>query len=101
MEKLEEVRMEGASCDLPADELGDRIAAWKDLGREALTRTASEGRILTTYPSTVRDRLTYLIEAEAQCCPFLVFDVREVGETLEVEVTYPPEFGAMVSTVVG
>ncbi len=102
MERVEATQtIDGASCDLPQAAFGDRIAAWKDLGRAALDRTVADGRIVTTYPKDagIRHRLTHLIEAEARCCPFLVFDVRETTDTLEVEVSYPPEFAEVISAV--
>ena len=104
MRRLEEVKAaEVVSCDLPAEELGDRIGAWKDLGRAALGRTVGDGRIVTRYPNTaeLRARLDHLIEAEARCCPFLVFEVREPDDVLEVELRYPTEFGTVVSEVIG
>ena len=89
------------ACDLPSDRLLDRVASWKVLSEQALTRTTGPGWVSSTYPRELSTTLEALIEAEAKCCPFLSFDVHERGEVLHVDVRFPPEFEPMVSAVTG
>ena len=92
---------EPIACNLSSPDLSDRVAAWRSLGAQALRRTAEPGRVVSTYPKhpELAGALTELIEAERECCPFLEFEVREQESEIEVELRYPPEFGAMVATV--
>ena len=94
-------RSEALSCSLPAAELLDRLAAWNALAQEALSRSAEPGRVVSTYPRSeaLAARLQELIDSEARCCPFLVFDVRETDEVIEAELRYPPEFEPIVSMI--
>ena len=91
------------ACDLGPGEVGDRVGAWRSLAIHALGRTVEPGRIVTEYArdDEVRTRLETLIAAESACCPFLEFEIREGEDLMEVEVRFPPEFEAVVSTVVG
>lgn len=94
---------EGGECSLSPEDFVERVERWKLLGKQALTRTTlGEGRIVSAYPhnARIRHQLTELIAAEAACCPFFVFEVRDQPETIEVELTYPPEFEAMVALAV-
>ena len=88
------------ACDLTREAFGERVQEWRALAKAALRRTEAPGRIVTDYPSNVRGRLETLIEAERECCPFLEFDIRERADVIEVEVRFPPDFEAVVSSVI-
>ena len=82
------------ACRLSTDGLAERLDAWRAVAAQALARTVSPGRVSATYPNdpgTV-DRLTELIAAERDCCPFLRLELRERGDVLDVELAYPPGF---------
>jgi hypothetical protein len=89
------------SCSLPAKDMLDRLAKWKALAEQSLSRSGEPGRVVSTYPrsSAISTLLRELIEAEADCCPFLSFDVREYGEVIEAELRYPPEFEPIVAMI--
>jgi hypothetical protein len=89
------------SCSLPAAEMLDRLARWKALAEQALSRSAEPGRVASTYPRSdaISAQLRELIEAEADCCPFLSFDIRENKEVIEAELRYPPEFEPIVAMI--
>lgn len=89
------------SCALPEAGLTDRLDAWRMVAERAVSRHAEPGRVVSTYQPDVLGRLRELIAAEAECCPFLSFDVRQRRDSVEVEVRFPPEFAPMVSVIVG
>jgi hypothetical protein len=92
---------EERSCSLPPAELLDRLAQWRALAGEALSRHSESGRVVSIYPRSqaIAARLEELIESEAHCCPFLGFEVRETGDLIEAELRYPAEFDAIVSMI--
>lgn len=83
-----------ASCKLSADALTTRVGEWRSLAGTALRRRVEPGRVITVFPNRadVARAVTRLAAAEAECCPFLEFDVREDGSELRVELRYPREF---------
>ena len=91
----------GSACTLPEEGLTARMGLWRALAEHALSRTAEPGRILSSYPHAVSGELRTLIEAEAECCPFLSFEIRERGDILDVELRYPLEFEPMIQAVMG
>jgi hypothetical protein len=92
---------ERATCSLSLNALSERRGAWRTLMAQALHRRVEPGRVLSTYPNgpKVARSLAQLVEAEKDCCPFLEFDIRESDSTIEVELRYPPEFAAMLASV--
>src|SRR5919106_1609018 len=90
-----------ATCSLSPDALSERRGAWRSLTAQALDRRVEPGRVLSTYPKApeIARSLARLVEAEKDCCPFLEFDVRESDSTIEVELRYPPEFGASLASL--
>jgi hypothetical protein len=89
------------ACALSPTALTDRQSRWRALANQALSRRVGPGWISSTLPRGVGDTLEELIDAEAECCPFLAFDVRPRGEVLEVELRFPIEFEPMVSALIG
>jgi hypothetical protein len=92
---------ERATCSLSANARSDRGGSWRSLIAQALHRRVEPGRVLSTYPNgpEIARSLAQLVEAEKDCCPFLEFDIRESDSTIEVELRYPPEFAAMLASV--
>jgi hypothetical protein len=92
---------EGFACSLSPAEMLDRLVGWRALAGEALSRRSEPGRVVSVYPRRhdIAARLEELIEAETQCCPFLVFAVRETEQVIEAELRYPPEFQPIVAMI--
>jgi hypothetical protein len=92
---------EPATCSLSPSALSDRRGAWRSLMAQALHRRVEPGHVLSTYPNEpeIARSLAQLVEAEKGCCPFLEFDLREGDSTIEVQLRYPPEFAAMLESV--
>ncbi len=66
-----------SSCSLGPDALAARLAAWDDLGHAAISRQDTPDGTEVHYrlePGVV-ERLLELVDAEAECCPGLRFDV--------------------------
>lgn len=89
------------ACALEPADLFERVRQWRELARHALGRTVTEGKAVATYPrrDDLGRRLRELIEAEAACCPFLEFDLRERQDAFEVELRFPPEFAPMLEAI--
>jgi hypothetical protein len=92
---------ERATCSLSPNALSARGDAWRSLMAQALHRRVEPGRVLSTYPNgpEIARSLAQLVEAEKDCCPFLEFEIRETDSTIEVELRYPPEFAALLASV--
>jgi hypothetical protein len=90
------------SCGLSPTDFSQRVQQWKKLASQTISRRSSEGKVISTYPRTseIRQQLTHLISAEAACCPFLEFEMRDQPDTIEVELRYPPDFEAVVALAV-
>jgi hypothetical protein len=88
------------NCALSPTAMTKRQSQWKALADQALTRRAGPGWISSTYPSGVLDTLEELIGAEAECCPFLSFEVIVRGEILDVDLRFPIEAESMVSAII-
>lgn len=90
---------DGPACTLAPRALEDRIRDWQSLAARALTRESGDGRVRATYPNRpeVAQRLAELIDAEKECCSFLVFEVQERGSVLEVELRYPADFAPLLA----
>ena len=82
------------SCTLTQTELIERVQAWKALALRSTARTLGPGTIKSSYPRTseIETELNALVEAEAECCSFLRFDVQITPRTIEVALSFPPEF---------
>jgi hypothetical protein len=93
--------VDGDTCALSPEEFEMRVREWRALANEALTRTAEPGRVISSYPATedIRRRLLMLIEAEARCCSFLEFDMRDRDGAIEVELRYPAGFDSVLELV--
>lgn len=89
-------------CTLTANDLVERVAAWRNLSSRALSRDVQHDRIVSVYPSEqgVLRTLRGLIAAEAECCAFLKFIVKEGPDETVVELSFPPEARPLIESVI-
>lgn len=88
-------------CSLPPSDMLERIARWKTLIGQTLTKTNEPGLVKSTYPrkAEILNELNELIALEAGCCSFLEFKVSEEGDRIEVELRYPKDFEGAVGAL--
>ena len=83
--------MVGAACNLSAEDLRERLAAWRALRDEAVavdaTGDAMRLRFGVEQPMTDVARLVGL---ESECCPFYHFTIRVEGAHRSLEVDAGP-----------
>jgi hypothetical protein len=80
------------ACSLDAGALSARLKHFDDLRREALLdrRAIQDGlRVRLRAAPGVERRTRELIAAEAQCCPFLSFDLCRHERELVLDITGP------------
>ena len=66
------------ACSLSADELPERLAELRAIGRDALLTVDRDRRAaLPRRRARTRARLEAIIAAESRCCSFLNFDLRD------------------------
>lgn len=89
------------ACTLSPTEVVERVAQWKAVAAEVLGRRSEPGKVVSVYPrrDDVTANIRKLIEAEARCCPFLSFDLREGKDMVEVELRYPPELEPVINII--
>jgi len=83
--------MVDAACSLDADDLRERLSAWRILRDDALTIDVAGDAIRLSFavdhPLTEVARLVAL---ESACCPFYRFTIRVVGANRLLEVDAGP-----------
>ena len=86
------------SCSLDSTEMEERLKAWRGVSSRALSREVEEGKITTVYPSDpdLIRRVKELIAAEAGCCSFLNFSLREEDRQTIVELAFPESARSLV-----
>jgi hypothetical protein len=83
-------------CTLGAGELARRLAAIAEIGEASLIgRKATGGRHLLRFRRDDRTRrqLETIVEAEAECCPFLDLELEEEGTELILSIAAHEEGG--------
>ena len=91
-----------SGCALDSGEMIERVKAWRAVSSRALAREVYSDRITSIYPSdpALIGQLKDLIAAEAICCSFLKFSMKEeAGETI-VELSFPEEARPVVESVI-
>jgi hypothetical protein len=85
--------VDGLECSLSTAELIQRIQEWREITRHALSRRVEGSSLLSAYPADedLTIELRRLIEAEKDCCSFMVFAMRETVGQLVVELSVPEE----------
>lgn len=81
------------ACSLSAGDLAERTSKWRQVAGFARSRHVENGVIVATYPrhEGLRQQLQELIAAEAECCPFMHFNLEERGDELLVELQVPDD----------
>jgi hypothetical protein len=87
------------ACSLGPDQLSGRADAWRRLAGRALIE--GERRELTAVQryrrqAGVQTELGELVRLEAECCPFLAFELAEKGDELVLTVTGPADAAAVI-----
>jgi hypothetical protein len=83
------------ACSLPAGDLTDRAAAWREVIAGAVAAEIPDGVRLTLPASRASDNVSRataiagLAAAEQECCPFLDFRLHLDGTALHLEVRAP------------
>lgn len=88
-------------CTLDSGEMVERVNAWRDVSSKAIARKIESTKITSEYPPEplLVQRLKDLIAAEAVCCSFLKFDLREERDRTVVELEFPEDARALVESV--
>jgi MerR family copper efflux transcriptional regulator len=94
---------ETLACSLSGPELVERIREWGQVASHATSRHVEKGRIVSTYPldQQLLQRLRRLIAAEAECCPFMQFNVEEGPDKVEVELRVPEDMSEALAVMLG
>jgi hypothetical protein len=93
------------ACSLDAPALEERLAEMRALGREAVLGVQPDGELRFRATPAVRERLERILAAEAECCAFLRFDLRERDGELRLAIGAPegaePVAAGLVETFAG
>jgi hypothetical protein len=91
------------ACSLSGPELSQRIREWSEVAARARSRYVEKDRIVSIYPPDegLRKELRRLIDAEAQCCSFMEFDVAEEPDQVVVELRVPHDMSEALAVMLG
>jgi hypothetical protein len=94
---------ETLACGLSGPELSERIKEWGQVASRATSRHVEKGRILSTYApdQQLLQQLRRLIAAEAECCPFMRFNVEEGPDEVVVELRVPEDMSEALAVMLG
>lgn len=88
----------GAVCSLDADGLSSRLIHIALLAQRYLRSDRQEGRTLhLSYAKEAGPELRSILELERQCCPFLVFDLKEEDAAIKLAILAPDTDGFRAS----
>jgi hypothetical protein len=79
------------ACSLSAEELPARLAEIQALGADALLRVDGPGALRFRNDDPTRRRLEKIVAAESECCDFLAFELKAVGDEIELCIITGPE----------
>ncbi len=90
---------ETLACALSGPDLAERVRDWSEVTSRARRRHVERGRVVSTYPNDdqLLHTLRRLIAAEADCCPFMEFDVKAGRDEVVVELRVPDELSGVVA----
>ncbi len=90
------------ACTLEGAGMMERIAAWREVSAQAISRRVEAGQITSVYPPDqhLLTRLQDLIAAEAVCCSFLKFTIHAGAHETIVELTYPEDARQLVEVII-
>jgi hypothetical protein len=94
---------ETLTCSLSGPKLVERIREWGQVASHATSRHEEKSRIVSTYPpdQQLLQRLRKLIAAEAECCPFMKFNVEEGPDQVEVELRVLDDMSEALAAMLG
>lgn len=79
------------ACSLESRAFAARLRWISDLNGQHLRRMRRDGATLVlAYSTGARERIEELIRRERECCAFLDFATRDVGDEVELHITVPP-----------
>ncbi|NIM42826.1 MAG: hypothetical protein GTN84_15715 [Hydrogenophaga sp.] len=82
------------ACTLGPDDLKARLDRIATLARQHLLAERQEGRSLQLlYASAAAQDLEEIVALEQQCCAFLVFELEERANVVELTITAPADAG--------
>jgi hypothetical protein len=85
------------ACTLSAASLEERAAWLQRLGAAALIEGRREdSRLLLRFRPEAADDVRELVRAEAECCPFLQFEVDAGRSEIVLDVSGPAEAGPVL-----
>ena len=88
------------ACSLSAEELLARLAELRAVGADALLGADGPGALRFRNDEATRRRLEAIVAAESECCGFLAFGLKAVGDELELRVTAPDGAEALADDLV-
>ena len=77
------------ACTLSADELSDRLAEVRAVGRRSLISRGADGTLRFRGDADTVARLEAIIAAESRCCSFLTFGLRQHAGELVLTIEAP------------
>jgi MerR family copper efflux transcriptional regulator len=91
------------ACTLGAADQPGRLAAWTELLAAVQHREPIAGglRLVFAPDPAFAGRLADLATREQQCCSFFTFTLRLTGQTVELDVTAPPDAAGVVADLFG
>jgi MerR family transcriptional regulator, copper efflux regulator len=94
---------ETLACSLSGPDMIERIREWGQVASRATSRHVEKGRIVSIYPpdQQLLQQLRELIAAEAECCPFMRFNVEEGPDEVEVELRVPDDMSEALAVMLG
>ena len=88
------------ACSLSAEELPARLAEIRAIGADALLAVDGPGALRFRNDEVTRRRLEAIVAAESECCAFLAFELKAVGDEFELRVTAPEGAEALADDLV-
>jgi len=79
------------ACSLSPAELSGRLEEISAVGRDALISVGPDNALRFRPDPGIRARLDAIVAAEARCCSFLSFDLREDAGDLVLTIAAPAD----------
>jgi hypothetical protein len=91
------------ACSLPASEMNDRVAEFRDLGARTTARELRPGHLVLRFSRAegLAETLQNLVQREKECCPFLTFRIEEEAGEIRVDVSGPLESQPVLESLFG
>lgn len=90
------------ACTLAADQVGDQMAVWDEVLRQAAVRETIAGGLRIRFPrDTDVAALAALAASEQDCCRFFTFALQIGADDIALDVTGPADAQAFIDTLFG